>query len=150
MRVLIVEDDEVIAITQRQAPARSTAPRSTLGPRARFAILFVAFLGAAGSGGAQDAARRTDAPPVAEVVVRATRLADEQITQQAQDAISNDPWIYSEHITITTQNGVIRVEGFVQDTWEWFRILDHCRKIRGARRVDTSGIALVYNDPDGG
>lgn len=116
--------------------------------RVRFAILFVALLGPAGSG-AQDSARRTETLSE-EVVVRGTRLADEQITQQAQKAIADDPWIYSEHITITTQNGVIRVEGFVQDTWEWFRILDHCRKIRGARRVDTSGVALVYNDPDGG
>lgn len=133
-----------------RATARSTtAPRSPLGPRAGFALLFVALLGTAGSGAAQDAARRTEAP-TEEVVVRATRLVDEQITQQAQKAISDDPWIYSEHITVTTHNGVIRVEGFVQDTWEWFRILDLCRKIRAARRIDTSGIELLHNDPDGG
>lgn len=134
---------------QREATARSTAPRSILGARARFAILFVALLGAAGSGAAQDAIPRTEAASE-EVVVRATRLTDEQITQQAQQAISNDPWIYSEHITVTTRNGVIRVEGIVQDRGEWFRILDLCRKIRAARRVDTSGIEMLYNDPDGG
>ena len=132
-----------------ETTARSIAPRSILGPRARFALLFVALLGTAGSGAAQDAARRTEAP-TEEVVVRATRLVDEQITQQAQEAISNDPWIYSEHITVTTHNGVIRVEGFVQDTWEWFRILDLCRKIRAARRIDTSGMEMLHNDPDGG
>ena len=88
--------------------------------------------------------------PPEEVVVQATRLADEQITQQAQKAISDDPWIYGEHLTVTTQNGVIRVEGIVQDTWEWFRIIDRCRRIRGARRIDTSGLEMLHNDPDGG
>lgn len=134
------------------AGVHMTAPPavcSILGPPARFAILCVVLLGAAGSGVAQDAARRMETPPE-EVVVQATRLADEQITQQAQKAISDDPWIYGEHLTVTTQNGVIRVEGIVQDTWEWFRIIDRCRRIRGARRIDTSGLEMLHNDPDGG
>jgi osmotically-inducible protein OsmY len=108
----------------------------------------VTLLGAAGSGAAQDAARKTEAPP-AEVIVQATRLADEQITQQAVQAVSNDPWIYSDHVTITTRNGVIRVEGIVQDTGELFRILRICRRIPGARRV-VSELEMQHNDPDGG
>jgi len=117
--------------------------------RAHLGVLFVTLLGAAGHCLAQHAADKPD-PSLQEVVVNAARARDEQITQQAQKAISSDPWIYSEHLTVTTKNGVISVEGIVQDTWEWFRILDHCRKIRGGRRVDTSRIELLHNDPDGG
>jgi hypothetical protein len=134
---------------QRHAIEPLTERSSILGSRTRFAVLFLAFLGAAGSGAAQDAARKTEPRPE-QVVIQAARLTDEQITLQAHKAISDDPWIYSEHITVTTQNGVIRVEGIVQDTWDWFRILDLCRKIRGARRVDTSGVELLHNDPEGG
>lgn len=111
-------------------------------------LVFVALLRAAGSGAAQDAAWKTEAPR-AEVVVRANRLADEQITQQAETAISSDPWIFSDHVTITTRDGVIRVEGIVQDTQEWFRILRHCQKIPGARRV-VSELEMLHNEPDGG
>jgi BON domain len=134
---------------QREATAWPAERCSILGRRTHFAILFVLLLGGAGSDAAEEAARRTGAPRE-EVVVRSTRLADEQITQQAQKAISNDPWVYSEHITVTTEKGIIRVEGIVQDTDEWYRILDLCRKIRGARRVDSSRLEMLHNDPEGG
>ena len=127
-----------------------TVRQPICGSRARFALLFATLLGAAGSCAAQDAAEKPNAR-LQEVVIQAKRqAADEQITQQAQKAISDDRWIYSAHITVTAHNGVIRVEGIVQDTWDWFKIMDHCRRIRGARRVDTSGIELLHNDPDGG
>ena len=139
----------VIPPADREVMAPSTERRSGLEPRARLAILLFSLLATTGSGAAQDAARTAEAPRE-EVVVRAARPTDEQITERAQRAIADDRWIYSEHITITTQNGVIRVEGIVQDTWEWFRILDLCRKARGARRVDTSRLELLHNDADGG
>lgn len=85
-----------------------------------------------------------------DVVIQAKRqVADEQVTQQVQRTLTDDPWIYAEHITVTTQNGVVRVEGFVGDTGERFRILRLCRKIRGARRV-VDALEVVSNDPDGG
>jgi len=133
---------------QREATARSTERRSILGPRAHFAVLFVALLGAPGSGAAQDASHTREATP-GEVVIQATRLADEQITERAQKALSNDPWIYNDHVTVTTRNGVVTVEGIVQDTGEWFRILRLCRKIPGARRV-VDRLEMLHNDPDGG
>jgi hypothetical protein len=111
--------------------------------------LLVTLLGAAGSAAAQDAPSKTEAPRMEVVVVEASRVADEQITQQAEAALANDPWIFSDHVTVTTHNGVIRVEGIVQDTSEWFRILRLCRKIPGARRV-VSELEMLHNDPDGG
>ena len=57
--------------------------------------------------------------------------------------------LYSEHMTITTQNGVVTLEGIVGDTGEMFRILRLCRKIPGARRV-VNALEMMHNDPDGG
>jgi osmotically-inducible protein OsmY len=84
-----------------------------------------------------------------EVIVNAARTADEQVTRQVEKKLANDPWIFSEHITVTTRNGVVHLEGIVGDTGEWFRILDLCRKIPGARRV-VSELEITHNDPDGG
>jgi osmotically-inducible protein OsmY len=84
-----------------------------------------------------------------EIVVSAARRADEQVTEQVQRTLTNDPWIYAEHITVTTRNGVVRLEGIVGDTGELYRILRQCRKIPGARRV-VSELEMMHNDPDGG
>ena len=117
-------------------------------------LVLVLLLGRLAAGVAQvrmDAATGAANTPRAEVVVTAKRhLTDEQLTEQIEKALAKDPYIYAEHVTVTTDNGVVRVEGIVQDTWEWFRILDLCRKMRDARRVDTSGIEMLHNDPDGG
>jgi osmotically-inducible protein OsmY len=66
-----------------------------------------------------------------------------------QKTLTEDPWIFSEHITVTTQNGVVRLEGIVGDTGELFRVPRLCRKIPGARRV-VNELEMMHNDPDGG
>jgi osmotically-inducible protein OsmY len=107
------------------------------------------LLGAAGSCRAEDAAGKVDTP-LPEVIIAAKRqAADEQVTRQVEQTLTNDPWIFAEHITITTQNGVVRLEGIVGDTGEMFRIMDLARKIPGARRV-VSQLEIMHNDPDGG
>jgi osmotically-inducible protein OsmY len=84
------------------------------------------------------------------VIIAAKRqAADEQVTRQVEQTLTKDPWIYAEHVTVTTQNGVVRVEGIVQDTGEWLRILDLARKTPGARRV-IDALEILHNDPDGG
>jgi len=120
-----------------------------LGLRAGFALLSAILLGAALSCPVQGAAERADAR-LPEVVIQGKRqAADEQVTRQVQQTLTNDPWIYSEHITITTRNGVVRLEGIVGDTGEMFRIIRLCRKIPGARRV-VNALEIMHNDPDGG
>jgi osmotically-inducible protein OsmY len=133
----------------REDPARSSQRRPIRGWPARFWILFATLLGALGVCAAEDRAEKTGTP-LQEVVVQAQRqAADEQVTQRVQQALSADRWIYSEHVTVTTKNGVVRVEGLVQDTGELFRILRLARKIPGARRV-YSQLEILHNDPDGG
>jgi osmotically-inducible protein OsmY len=116
--------------------------------RSRFAIVLATLLVTVSYRPAQGATEKADTG-LEEVVVSATRKADEQVTLQVQKNLTGDPWIYAEHITVTTQNGVVRLEGIVGDTGELFRILRLCRKIPGARRV-VSELEIVHNDPDGG
>ena len=126
----------------------STEPHSIPDTRARLPVLLATLLGAAGYCLAQGALEKP-ATRLEEVVINAARTADEQVTRQAEKKLANDPWIFSEHITVTVQNGVVHLEGIVGDTGEWFRVLDLCRKIPGARRV-VSELEIIHNDPDGG
>jgi BON domain len=116
--------------------------------RARFAVLLTALLGAAGYCPAPHAADKPD-ERLKEVVISATRQSDERVTRQVEETLANDPWIYAEHITVTTDHGVVRLQGLVQDTGEWLRVLRLSRRIPGARRV-VDELEQVRSDPDGG
>jgi hypothetical protein len=120
------------------------------GARAGCAVLVAALLGAAGPCLAQDAARKKVNAPLDEVLVQGAReAADEQITLQVETALADDPWIYAEHVTVTTENGIVRVEGITSDAWEMRRILREARKTPGVRRV-LNQLEMIHLDPDGG
>jgi len=117
-------------------------------------LLLVAALGVAvlvaGPPGLAQVATETADKRLQEVVVQARRqAADEQVTRQVQKTLTDDPWIYAEHVTVTTRNGVVRLEGIVGDTGERFRIVRLCRRIPGTRRV-VDALEVMSNDPDGG
>jgi len=133
---------------QREVTPELAERQPSPGNRARFAVLLATFLGAASYSPAQGAPQKENTR-LEEVVVNAAKTADEQVTRQVEKKLANDPWIFSEHITVTTRNGVVHLEGIVGDTGEWFRVLDLCRKIPGARRV-VSELEIIHNDPDGG
>lgn len=119
------------------------------GSRARFALLFATLLGADGSCPAEDTAGKAN-EHLQEVVVEAKRqAADEQVTRQVQKTLTEDPFIYAEHVIITTRNGVVTLEGIVGDNGERFRLLRLCRKIPGVRRV-VDALEKPDNDADGG
>lgn len=133
------------------AGGQNQVDRAAFRPRARvdLALLLVSLLGAAGSCPAENTAGTADTP-LPEVIIAAKRqAADEQVTRQVEQTLTKDPWIFADHITITTQNGVVRLEGIVGDTGEMFRIMRLCRKIPGARRV-VNELEIMHNDPDGG
>ena len=117
---------------------------------AGLAVLMATLLGAAGSCLAQEAAKKKVSALLDEVVVQGTReAADEQITRQVESALTNDPWIYAEHVTLTTRNGIVRVEGITSDAWEMRRILRECRKTPGVKRC-LNQLEMIHLDPEGG
>jgi len=82
---------------------------------------------------------KVESSPLAPVLITGKRLppdaSDEQVTQAVVQSIKNDPWIFAEHVTIITRNGVVHIEGRVTDRWDLFHILDRARKIAGRRRI---------------
>ena len=113
------------------------------------AALGVAVLAARPSAPAPAAGgSRSEASPQ-EIIITASREADEAITAKVVQVLQLDPYVFADHVTITTRNGVVRVEGIVGDTGERFRILRLARRIPGTRRV-IDELELMSNDPDGG
>ena len=72
-------------------------------------------------------------PP--EVIVSATRLADEALTAKVVQVLNDDPYVYADHINVVTENGVVRLQGFATDAHELRRALFLARRAVGTRRV---------------
>lgn len=118
----------------------------------RIGPLLVAALGVAALAAQPSAPAQTprgSRSETQEIIISAARVADEVLTAKVVQVLQEDPYVFSDHVTVTTQNGVVTVEGIVGDTGERFRILRLCRKIPGTRRV-VDELEIVNNDPDGG
>ncbi len=84
-----------------------------------------------------------------EIVVTAARNADAALTVKVETALKEDPYIFSDHVTITTEKGVVHLRGVVTDIDDLFAILSMARKIAGSRRVvDEIEFAPVDFDSD--
>lgn len=66
-----------------------------------------------------------------EVVITAGRESDAVITVKVVTALREDPYIFSDHVTVTTENGIVRLEGIVSDLADLHMILRLARRIAG-------------------
>lgn len=82
-----------------------------------------------------------------EIVVSASRESDELLTEQVVTAIHQDPYIFAEHIVVTTTNGIVRLEGRISDHADFLNVLRLARRIAGKRRV-ISRLEYVPSDDD--
>jgi len=120
----------------------------------RIGPLLVAALGVAApaagpSTAAQTAGASRSQTITQEIVITAARQADEVITAKVVQVLEDDPYVFADHVTVSTHNGIVTVEGIVGDAGERFRILRLCHRIPGTRRV-VDALEVMNNDPDGG
>jgi osmotically-inducible protein OsmY len=83
-----------------------------------------------------------------EIVVTAKKrpdpVADEVLTKKVEAALHADPFLFDEHVTVTTKNGIVTLEGIVFDEWDVRMAMRIARKTAGVRRVVTD-----FYIPDG-
>ncbi len=74
-----------------------------------------------------------------EVVVRGKRqidpVADARLQRQVEAALAADPYFYSEHVSVTIENGVATLHGIVFDDWDLRNAMRISRRIPGVKRV---------------
>ena len=108
--------------------------------------------GNAGSGRARNLvpAARAGEPPTRElheIVVTANRQADLAMTAKVTAALQQDPYVFGDHVTVSTENGIVRLEGRVNDLVDLFQILRLARRIAGRGRI-VDAIEYVPVDTD--
>jgi osmotically-inducible protein OsmY len=107
--------------------------------------LGVAALGAAPFARAADSQKDTHE----EVVITAGRQSDALVTEEVVTALRQDPFIFSDHVTVTTENGVVRLEGIVTDLVDLHRILRLARRIAGKGGRVENRMEFIQQDRDG-
>ncbi len=83
-----------------------------------------------------------------EIVVTARRQSDAALTARVTAALEQDPYIFSDHVTVTSENGIVRVGGMVRDLSDLHAILRLARRLAGKGRV-VNEIEFVQMDFDG-
>ncbi|HEX3396670.1 MAG TPA: BON domain-containing protein [Steroidobacteraceae bacterium] len=60
---------------------------------------------------------------------------DEQVAQNVETALHDDPYIFDTHVTITTKNGVVTLHGFVFDYEDVLAMRRLAKKVPGVKKV---------------
>jgi len=95
--------------------------------------LGVAALFASAAASAQAAPAPSSANP--EVVITASRESDAVLVARVERAMESDPYLYVNHVSVSAEGGVVRLEGFVQDPFDMLQLVRLARRIAGKRRV---------------
>jgi osmotically-inducible protein OsmY len=137
---------------------RMTLTRAgTFGPRNRNPVLLAAIISIFSlwttsttaqetSSSAQQTSSSQDS--LTSIVVRAQRLSnftDEQVSEQVATALRSDRYVDDAHVTVTTENGIVTLHGFVQDAWDLLALRRISRKVPGVKKI-VNDVELVLND----
>jgi osmotically-inducible protein OsmY len=82
-----------------------------------------------------------------EVVISATRQSDEQMSARVTTALEQDPYIFAAHVSVRTENGIVRLEGQTSDLHDLRAILRVARRIAGKAQV-VNAIEYMPSDTD--
>jgi osmotically-inducible protein OsmY len=61
--------------------------------------------------------------------------ADEELRQRVANALHADPYFYDEHVSVSVDNGVVVLRGFVASEWDLRDAIRIAGKAAGDRRV---------------
>lgn len=70
------------------------------------------------------------------------------MTARVVAGLQQDAYVFAGHVTVTTENGVVRVRGLVNDPQDLFAILRLARRIAGRARV-VDEVDYAPHDDDG-
>jgi hypothetical protein len=73
--------------------------------------------------------------PRQEVTVSASRLTDAVLTAKVEQALHDDPYIFANHMSVVTENGIVRLQGIALDVNDLHQALALARRIAGRRHV---------------
>jgi osmotically-inducible protein OsmY len=65
----------------------------------------------------------------------ADSATDEELRKRVQTALHSDPYFYDEHVTVSVENGVVALHGFVFSDWDLRDAMRIASRTADVRRV---------------
>ena len=62
-------------------------------------------------------------------------LSDPEVTTRVEAALDSDPYVYAEHVSVTTAGGVVTLQGLVADEWDLQSVIRISSGVAGVKRV---------------
>jgi osmotically-inducible protein OsmY len=69
------------------------------------------------------------------VTARKVHNSDEEVTAEVETALHSDRYIFSDHVTVTSKNGVVTLRGIALDNWNVSAMKRLVRKMPGVKKV---------------
>ena len=85
---------------------------------------------------------------IAPIIVTGKKTEDLKMEQAVQTALHLHPVVYDKHITVTVENGVATLTGFVFDDWDRWLAYRVSLRIPGVKRV-INDLEVVTPGSDG-
>jgi osmotically-inducible protein OsmY len=63
------------------------------------------------------------------------RTADQQLQESVENALNSDYYFYAVHVTVSIENGNVKLQGFVFSDWDLRDAIRIATKAAGGRRV---------------
>jgi osmotically-inducible protein OsmY len=76
-----------------------------------------------------------DEAPRQEIIVTAQRQTDAVLKRKVEQALHDDPYIFADHMSVVTENGIVRLQGIALDLNDLRQALALARRIAGRRHV---------------
>jgi osmotically-inducible protein OsmY len=98
--------------------------------------------------GSASVAQHTAAPAnaLAEITVTGKKIIpDEEVSRQVEFVLELDPYVDNRHVTVTTKNGIVTLQGFVQDAWDLLALRRITKRVAGVKQV-VNDVELILND----
>jgi osmotically-inducible protein OsmY len=64
-----------------------------------------------------------------------SRPSDQELAQQVELALKSNRYVYAEHVSVTSKDGVVTLHGMVGSEWDLISALDISGRVPGVRRV---------------
>ena len=123
-----------------------------LAARLDFAKVLIGAVSAAVLGFSATPIAAQQAPPASrdvlqEITVTARKVSktDAEVQEQVETALHSDRYIFSDHVTITSRNGVITLRGIATDYWDVIAMKRLVRRMPGVKKV-VDDIAVSLGD----
>ena len=62
-------------------------------------------------------------------------MTDEELRKRVQAALHSDPYFYDEHVSVSVENHVVMLRGFVFSDWDLRDAIRIATRAAGERRV---------------